>query len=216
MTSTDELEAKNARVPRFLGVFADDQLPDLQAKLDQLTRGPNLTGMKRNLGYSAIINYSKLTDPRGGTHWVAFGNLRGEGPSLYFDSFGFAPDHDDVILSVGTRFRDFLLKNSGNGQVDSNQFDLQAAVSDTCGEWASFFIWAGSLPRLSPRSDQPRFVAPWDRFQFVRAISKSREPSRGLLAGFEKNDDVAKSNDAIVRQWAGIVNPALHNGGPGL
>jgi hypothetical protein len=221
MTSTDELEAKCKHIAGFAGVFADDELDQLLSKMkaSNINSQQTLQRLKRPTPpqpFSAIVNYSPINDPRGGTHWVAFGNMLGTGPAQYFDSFGFSPDHDDVILSVGTKFRDFLRKVSATGTIDSNPYDLQAMESDTCGEWACYYVFAGSLPRLQAASGQPRFADPWSRFDYVRTMGKQSSPTRMMLANLSKDDDAAKRNDAIVRQWAGIVNPFLHSGGPGL
>ena len=105
----------------FLGVFSSDKLPDNVSTNSCL-----------------IANYSPISHPSSG-HWIAMGNLKGNGDAWYFDSYGFPPDADDNALHDTTDFKDFLIRNSSTGKYIYNNFDFQAygVHENECGEYAS-------------------------------------------------------------------------------
>ena len=88
MSTTTQLEAWAAKhVPRFLGVFAADTLPD-----------PSVVAHAAPT--SLVVNYDPHELP--GSHWVACRISRRV--AEWFDSFGLAPDADDLILGHATYF----------------------------------------------------------------------------------------------------------------
>lgn len=199
MTDTTTLNKRNAHVQGFLGTFAADRLPDL-------SRLPFVPG-----GYSLIANYSPHTGL--GTHWVAFAHLRSHGlPSLFFDSYGELPDNDSRLLKVPkTHFAEYLRKNSATGKFQSNVFDLQAihdfVTPSTCGEFASFFIHAGCLPKKSAVHTRS-FLKPWNRFKPARVLPVvTSQPQLRLLARSAADEAVARNNDAEVMRWWRVNTP---------
>ena len=120
----------------FLGIFAADTLP---------VNPPS--------GSSLIVNYSKQHQE--GSHWVAMDNLNTNNV-LFFDSFGYDADEDDLILSVHTNFKKYLLKNSLNKNYTHNEYNLQHIESDVCGQWCCKFILDG-LPANRQGTINPKW-----------------------------------------------------------
>jgi hypothetical protein len=126
-TTTEQLIAyhKRMRTPRFMGVFASDELP----------RNP--------VGSALICNYDPSDRP--GSHWVAM-DFRGRGRADYFDSFGKAPGADNGVLHDKAPFADYMKRHAiaaGAPGVWHNSEDWQAYGDDQCGVWASFFLRFG-------------------------------------------------------------------------
>jgi len=112
-----------SKVPHFLGCFASDELP----------KNPPY-------GSSLIVNYSKRDTA--GTHWVAIHGLE-TNKVTFFDSYGFRPDAEDIILSVHTNFTAYLKNHSTNNTYTYNELNLQDVESDVCGEYACKFLKDG-------------------------------------------------------------------------
>tara|TARA_R110000787_G_scaffold195263_1_gene306660 strand:- start:1938 stop:2924 length:987 start_codon:yes stop_codon:yes gene_type:complete len=104
---------------------------------------------------SIIVNYSPIGSK--GSHWIGIRNINSKNPIEYFDSYGFPPDHDDKILGVKTRFREFIEKYNLSGKpYQHNAFDLQAYGSDVCGEYSCKFIMDG-LPYFPNKIKNPKW-----------------------------------------------------------
>ena len=208
MTSTDELQHACDDVPGFLGVYASDELEGLTAAMD--------SAKPRLGGFSAIFNYSPIT--QGGSHWIAMARLRDAGgrPGMLMDSFGSSPDRDDAILRVKTHFAQFLRANS-RGEPLRNQFDLEGARGDACGEYAAIFVRGGvglyekpiaqSLPELDKRFLESnatlRFKPPWKNFFPVRRIGPAFVPTASTVASWQadmRNEAVAEKNDLTAQR----------------
>jgi hypothetical protein len=127
MTTNFQLEHYLINTKNFLGVFASDKLP-----------------LNPSFNSSLIVNYSKSGER--GSHWVAMRGLNTNN-SEYFDSYGFDPDDDDLLLGTTTKFKQYLSKNS-KGNYTVNMLNFQQLTSDVCGEYAAWFIKYG-LPELS-------------------------------------------------------------------
>ena len=130
MSTTTQLEAWAAKnIPHFLGVFAADSLP-------------HPADVARAAPTSLVVNYDPHEMP--GSHWVACRISSTE--VTWFDSFGLAPDADDLILGHQTQFHDWLEKvchRLGIGGYSWNTADLQALSSRTCGHYAVWFARNG-------------------------------------------------------------------------
>ena len=131
MSTTTQLEhwaSKN--IPHFLGVFAADTLPD-----------PEVAA--QNAPTAFVVNYDPHELP--GSHWVA---CRIAPHAVeWFDSFGLAPDADDIILGHKTKFRGWLeavCHRLGLMEFIWNTADLQALSARTCGNYALWFAQHGS------------------------------------------------------------------------
>jgi len=97
----------------FLGTFPRDMLPST---------------VKRKAPFGLIVNTDKASDP--GTHWVAiFVDASGYGE--YFDSFGLAPQHNEIT--------DFLNNTCTQGW-SYNSYALQDITGDTCGVYAAMYL----------------------------------------------------------------------------
>lgn len=133
MSTTTQLESWAAKnIPHFLGVFAADTLPHPEVAADTTYHAPT----------SLVVNY----DPHemSGSHWVACRIRRHE--VEWFDSFGLAPDADDLILGHKTRFREWLgvvCHRLGLTGFSWNTADLQALSGRTCGHYAVWFARNG-------------------------------------------------------------------------
>lgn len=101
-------------------------------------------------GACLIANYSPSDD--GGSHWVGMKNLNTHNVE-YFDSYGFEPDSEDMIISVETNFKQYLKSNSTNGKYDYSNMNIQNLKSDVCGEYCCKFIRDG-LPIKKGRLNQ--------------------------------------------------------------
>lgn len=140
MTTNYQIEdyMKHYKVKGFCGVYASDEI---------------FKTYKKNC--SIIVNYSPMGSK--GTHWIAFRNINSKEPMEYFDSYGFRPDHDDKILGVKTKFREFIDKYNTSGKAFKyNHFDLQAYGSDVCGEYCAKFIMDG-LPYQTNQIKNPKW-----------------------------------------------------------
>lgn len=133
----------------FIGCFPADELPSNPPK-----------------GSSLIVNYSPAGD--GGTHWVAMRNL-GTHNAQYFDSYGFEPDSEDMILKTKTEFKKYM-KHHSIGKYKYNNVNIQSLYSDVCGEYASKFIKDG-LP-----IDDGRINHKW--LSYVRSSSADENDKR--------------------------------------
>ena len=127
MTTNMQIEHYLKNQPHFIGVYASNTLPH-----------------NPPVGSSLIVNYSDSNS--GGSHWVAMRNLNTSNVE-FFDSYGFDADQDDLILSVHTKFKDYLKKHSKNKNYKVNRINFQCSTSDVCGEYATKFIKDG-LPEL--------------------------------------------------------------------
>ena len=126
MSTTTQLESWAAKnIPHFLGVFSADTLPEP-------------ANVARAAPTVLIVNY----DPHGmpGSHWVACRIRRHE--VEWFDSFGLAPDADNLILGHKTRFKEWLAEVCGHLGLKAfnyNTADIQAISASTCGHYALWF-----------------------------------------------------------------------------
>jgi hypothetical protein len=127
MTTNFQLEHYLRNEKAFLGVFASNKLPK------------NVPS-----GSSLIVNYSKAGER--GSHWVAMRGLNTHNTE-YFDSYGFDPDDEDMLLGETTNFKDYLKKHS-IGRYTTNKINFQSLNSDVCGEYASWFIKYG-IPEIN-------------------------------------------------------------------
>ena len=129
MSTTTQLEAWAAKhIPHFLGVFSAYSLPDPEIAANTAPT-------------ALIVNY----DPGPpGSHWVA---CRVDRHAVeWFDSFGLAPDADDLILGHQTQFREYLEEVCRLLGVDAYSFntaDLQSLPARTCGHYALYFALHG-------------------------------------------------------------------------
>ena len=130
MSTTIQLERWAAKhIPHFLGIYAADTLPD-----------PEIAA--KTAPTSLIVNYDPHDQP--GSHWVAC-RIRWHAVD-WFDSFGLAPDADDLILGHQTQFHDWLkavCHRLGIGGYGWNTADLQALSGSTCGHFALYFALHG-------------------------------------------------------------------------
>jgi hypothetical protein len=114
---------------RFVGVFSADTLPDVASL---------------QLGNNFIVNCS---DHTGGTHWVAMGCPTRPGkPAVYFDSYGFPPDGENIILHTKSHFTDYLNKMAQRFKSAGfiyNRANLQQSTSAYCGHYAIYFCLNG-------------------------------------------------------------------------
>ena len=112
----------------FLGCFPSNKLP----------KNPPS-------GSSLIVNYSKAGER--GSHWVAMRNLN-TFDVQYYDSYGFDPDDEDLLLGETTNFKEYLKTNSQNGKYTVNKLNFQSLTSDVCGEYAAYFVKYG-MPEIN-------------------------------------------------------------------
>jgi hypothetical protein len=112
-------------------------------------------------------------------------------PVEYFDSYGFKPDHDDKILGVKTRFREFIDKHNMNRQPPRfNRYDLQSYGTDVCGEYCAWFIKNGLPFGLDGRVNPPwRSVMNYrnshNRDAYIKnlvGIRKKRQQKGGMIS----------------------------------
>ena len=127
----------------FMGTFPRDLLP------------PPVKCKSQPLGL--IANTDVARDP--GTHWVAIyvdASSRGE----YFDSFGLAPQYNEI-----TSFLNQVCKRGWS----YNSYALQDITGDTCGVYAAMYLetrFQGYTYQhfMSLFTDNPRindFLVPW-------------------------------------------------------
>jgi hypothetical protein len=110
----------------FIGVFAADTLPV----------------MVNRVPASLIVNYDPHNLP--GSHWVSC-RISKDGV-IWYDSFGLAPDANDIILGHRTYFHDWLSTVCRLLQLENywyNTADLQSLKSRTCGHYALHFCSVG-------------------------------------------------------------------------
>lgn len=131
-TTNEQLERKCRGVPGFLGVFSADNLPRVVP--------PDA---------SLIANYSNQSEP--GTHWIAILHLndRSRQPE-FFDSFGFPPDGENVILGTTAKFDKYMkymsVRAGAGGKYLYNKLNMQCSRADVCGEYAAWAIQKQTLP----------------------------------------------------------------------
>lgn len=130
MTTNIQLEHYLRNEKGFVGVYASDKLPNNPL--------PNS---------SLIANYSKAGER--GSHWVGMRGLNSINNPEYFDSYGFDPDDEDLLLGETTQFKDYLKQNSKTGKYTTNKLNFQSLESDVCGEYASYFIKNGMPEQFS-------------------------------------------------------------------
>ena len=128
-STAHELEkwARKNNVNSFLGVFPADELP------------PATTIA---IPAAFVVNYDPARLP--GSHWVSC--MISRDYVTWFDSYGLAPDADDIILGHKTYFRKWLsavCRRLGLKNYDWNKFDLQAMRGITCGHYALWFLKNG-------------------------------------------------------------------------
>ena len=120
MSTTHQLElwaAKN--ISNFMGVYPADKLPET-------IKAP----------CSLIFNYDTSNLP--GSHWVA---VLISDNVYWFDSFGMAPDADDLIIDHRTFFKHWLAKICDN--YFWNTLDLQNLEAKTCAHYSLYFCKNG-------------------------------------------------------------------------
>ena len=123
----------------FLGVFSSDKLPN--------NPPPNS---------SLIVNYSKSNEA--GTHWVAMSGLN-TNKVYFFDSYGFDPDDENLLLKTQSQFIDYIKKNiKKGGRYYINPLELQSLEADTCGEYATKFILDG-MPQINDKINKK-----WEKY----------------------------------------------------
>jgi len=140
MTTNFQIEdyMKKYNIKGFCGVYGSDEI---------------FKTYKKNC--SIIVNYSPIGSK--GSHWIGIRNINSREPIEYFDSYGFKPDHDDKILGLKTKFREFIDKYNTSGKpFKYNHYDLQAYGSDVCGEYSAKFIIDG-LPYLDNKIKNPNW-----------------------------------------------------------
>ena len=133
----------------FIGVFSADTLPRVE---------------KLQLGNTFIVNCSDHTD---GTHWVAMACPKrpGDQPE-YFDSYGFPPDGENIILHTRSQFSGYL--NSMASKFNSkgfiyNRANLQQSTSSYCGHYAIYFCLNG-MPLDSDGGVNPAWKAVYNPY----------------------------------------------------
>ena len=93
---------------RFCGVYARDEIRD------------------KGKGFY-VVNLDESTKP--GSHWICI-ELNGDSkPHIYFDSYGLAPTHPDIIRFMKA------------GKIVHNRKKLQHHLATTCGHWCIYFVW---------------------------------------------------------------------------
>lgn len=133
-TSTQLNSWAEKYIPKgFLGVFAADRLPEP----DVVATVADAQGLT-----SLICNYDPHDLP--GSHWVA---CRIEQHSVaWFDSYGLAPDADDLILGHTTHFAPWLTSVCQQLKLKSytwSTLDLQSLAASTCGHYALWYCRNG-------------------------------------------------------------------------
>ena len=131
MSTTPQLEkwaAKN--IPfRFYGVFSANTLPSPIEFCDGVPT-------------SLIVNYDLSN--MAGSHWVSV--YATENELSWFDSFGLAPDSDDLLLGHRTYFHRWLEQvchRLGLKKYSWNTADLQSLNETTCGHYSAYFCKNG-------------------------------------------------------------------------
>ena len=97
--------------PKFLGVFASDQLP---------------AGGKVNGPCAFVVNTDPSTKP--GSHWIAI-FIAADGTAEYFDSYGLEPNVKSILS--------FLARYSRLGW---NTVPVQGPFSSVCGHYCIYFV----------------------------------------------------------------------------
>lgn len=129
-TTDVQLEQRLKGVPGFLGVYANDELP-------------NPKEIPRDSCF--IANYSAREEA--GTHWVAFLHINaGSRPPEFFDSYGFPPGGENSLLNTRAPFQRFMESAAKGGKFYYNHVNLQCADSDVCGEYCAQAILTQELP----------------------------------------------------------------------
>ena len=140
MSTTQQLEAwaaKNISNFNFNGVYSADTLPQPQ----------NITPKT-----CLIVNYDNHN--KRGSHWVAC--CIDYNAVYWFDSFGLAPDADDLILGHKTYFKEWLNNVCRNLNIKSynyNTADLQSLEATTCGHYSLWFCkngWKNGWENFGP------------------------------------------------------------------
>lgn len=123
----------------FLGVFPSDKLPKNPPKNSSL-----------------IANYS--SSEQRGTHWVAISGLNTD-KVFFFDSYGFDPDDENLLLSTQSQFINYIKNNMAKGgRYYINPYEFQSLAADTCGEYAVKFILDG-MPQINDKINKK-----WDKY----------------------------------------------------
>jgi len=136
----------------FLGVFPSDKLPNKMPENSFL-----------------IANYSKSN--QNGTHWIAISGLNSNKVE-YFDSYGFDPDDENLILSTQSKFIEYIKKHmKKNGKYYINPLELQSLEADTCGEYAVKFLLDG-MPQ-----EKDKINKKWDKY--INSVS-SKENDKNI------------------------------------
>ena len=131
MSSTNQLErwgrAHIKKSQGFIGVYASNQL---------------LAVDKIKTPMVCVLNYDPTNMP--GSHWVAVSVQ--SSAVWWFDSYGLAPDADDLLIGHRTHFKKWLsqiCKRLGLHTYAYNCVDLQSPGETTCGLWALYFAKNG-------------------------------------------------------------------------
>lgn len=113
MTVTSELLAygKSFFGPEFLGVFAQDKLPEKIYTREQT--------------YKAIINVDTTGMP--GTHWVGVTGLKNSSRIMVYDSFG---RHTVDLLKILSRQAE-----KHGGAIDTEYDAEQRKIQNSCGQF---------------------------------------------------------------------------------
>jgi hypothetical protein len=131
----------------FLGIFPSDKLPK--------NPPPNS---------SLIANYS--SSDQAGTHWIAISGLNSD-KVYFFDSYGFDPDDENLLLKTQSKFVNYIKNNiKKGGRYYINPLELQSLDADTCGEYAVKFILDG-MPQIDDKVNKK-----WDKY--VNSLSSKQ------------------------------------------
>ena len=142
-TSSDEIERALKGVHRFRGVYSSNDMPNpLTVPADSCL----------------IANYGKTSQP--GTHWIAILHLNDVSqPPAYFDPFGFSPDDLNQLIHQDAHFKSYMDKAAKrfHGRYATNDFNLQGATTDDCGEYCVYAVLVNRLPLDSNGKVDPRW-----------------------------------------------------------
>ena len=114
--NTIQIDKKLDNVEGFLGAFPYDQIPKSKKKM-----------------FSLVINTSSSHEA--GDHWLAL--VYKDGTYYFMDSYG----RNFTDLTFPEDFRTIIKKYIGNKKSVHNKKLLQQLTSNTCGEYAIYFVY---------------------------------------------------------------------------
>ena len=113
--NTIQIDRKLDKVEGFLGAFPYNQMPKPKKKQ-----------------FSLIINTSSSDEP--GTHWLAL--VYKDNVYYFVDSYG----RDITNITFSNKFRFAIKRFIGKKQYRYNKKLIQQLTSNTCGDYAIYFI----------------------------------------------------------------------------